>query len=127
MVEVIQTLYSDHAGHGGGAPLIHIHYIEQLVKGNGCAVRVHGEMQIAAGERVWAREMGMKTLQVLNLTPEIPLNNGLGYMAQKYIHHKGDLNNYASIDIYDDASTWQSAGTGPSEGSVWLDFVALGE
>jgi hypothetical protein len=84
-------------------------------------------MKIAAGERVWARELGLKTLQVLVLTPELNLNNGLGYMAQKYISFKGRFNNFASIDIYDDASVWQSPGVGPVDGSIWLDFFALGE
>ena len=48
-------------------------------------------------------------------------------MAQKFVYHKGEYNNYASIDIYDDASTAQAAGTGPVDGSVWLDFIAKGE
>lgn len=125
MVEVIQTLYSDHAGHGGGCPLVHIHFIEQIVHGNGCAVRVHGELLIAAGERIYAREMGLKTLQVLNLTPEVDAQDGHGYMAQKYIHHKGELNNYASVDIYNDAALFISPAN--RAGSMWLDFIALGE
>ena len=63
-------------------------------------------MKIAGGERVWAKELGLKTLQVLVLTPEIN-RRGLGYMAQKYIHQKGAYNNYASIDVFSDAGTWQ--------------------
>ena len=68
----------------------------------------------------------MKTLQVLVLTPEIN-RRGLGYMAQKFIYQKGAYNNYASIDVFSDAGTWQGAGTGPIDGSIWLDFMALGE
>lgn len=114
--------------HANGAcPQIQVHYKYRDIFGNGIAVRVYGEMKIAATERVWAQELGLKTIQVLVLTPELPLNNGLGYMAQKYINHKGEYNNYASIDIYDDASTLQAAGTGPVDGSIWLDFIALGE
>ena len=108
-------------------PLIHIHHVERNVFGNGIAIHVYGEMRIAAGEYFYAREMKLNTIQVLNLTPEIPGRGTLGYMAQKYIYHKGEYDNYGSIDIYDDASTWQSPGTGPSDGSVWLDFEALGE
>lgn len=122
---------SDHSpastGYGGGCPQIQVHFEHRDVGGNGIAVRVYGEMKIAAGERVWAKELGLKTLQVLLLTPETGFNDGLGYMAQKYIYHKGAFDNYASIDIYDDASEWQSAGVAPVDGSVWLDFEAIGE
>ena len=108
-------------------PLVHIHHIERVVHGNSIALKVFGEMKIAAGEYVYARELKLNTLQVLVLTPEVPLNNGLGYMAQKYVYHKGEYDNYASIDVYDDASAWQNPGTGPTDGSIWLNFIALGE
>ena len=108
-------------------PLVHIHHIERAVHGNGIVVKIFGEMKIAAGEYVYAREMKLNTLQVLLLTPELNLNNGLGYMAQKYIYHKGGYDNYASIDIYDDNSGFQGPGSGPVGGSIWLNFIALGE
>lgn len=108
-------------------PLIHIHYIERTVHGNGIAIKVYGEMKIAAGEYVYARELKLNTLQVLLLTPELDTNNTIGYMAQKYVHNKGELDNYASIDIYADDGTWQAPGTGPTDGSIWLNFLALGE
>jgi len=130
MVNVMTVRPEDHSSPypgRGACPQIHVHFDHRDIFGNGIAVRVYGEMKIAAGERVWARELGLKTLQVLVLTPELNLNNGLGYMAQKYISFKGRYNNFASIDIYDDASNWQSPGTGPVDGSLWLDFVALGE
>jgi len=127
MVEVIYTSHDDHANYGGGQPLIHIHHIERSVFGNGIVVKVFGEMKIAAGERVWAKELKLKTIQTLNLTPEITTNAGKAYIANKYIYHKGEYGNYASIDIYDDASSFQAAGDGPNDGSVWLDFIALGE
>ena len=130
MVHAMIIRPEDHSGVYpglGACPQIHVHFEHRDIFGNGIAVRVYGEMKIAAGERVWARELGLKTLQVMILTPEINLNNGLGYMAQKYISFKGRFNNFASIDIYDDASNWQSPGTGPVDGSLWLDFEALGE
>lgn len=131
MVHQIPVVTTDHGppatGQGGGAPQIHVHYQYRDVFGDGIAVRVYGEIKIAAGERVYAYELGLKTLQVLVLTPELPTNNGIGYIAQKYIFHKGQYDNYASIDIYDDASNWQPAGTAPTDGSIWLDFIALGE
>jgi len=111
----------------GAAPLIHIHTVRRNVHGNSIHIVVEGEMKIACPCYVYARELKLKTLQVLVLTPELNLNNGLGYMAQKFIYHKGELDNYASIDVYDDASTWQVPATGPVDGSIWLDFIAKGE
>ena len=130
MVQVIEgrlrtVPYPADTYHTG--PIIHIHHVKRDIHGNGVAIHVYGEIRIAAGEYFYAREMKLNTIQVLNLTPEIPLNNGLGYMAQKFIYHKGEYDNWGSIDIYDDASAWQNPGVGPSEGSVWLDFEALGE
>lgn len=119
------TTYPKNSG-GGACPQIQVHFEHRDIFGNGIGVRVYGEMKIAAGEFVYAYELGLKTLQVLNLTPEIN-RRGLGYMAQKYINHKGEYDNYASIDIYSDAGTWQPPGTGPIDGSIWLDFMALGE
>ena len=130
MVEVIQTLAVDHAsasGYGGGRPLIHIYGIERHVHGNGVYGKVYGEMKIAAGERVWAHELKANSIEVLTLTPELDRNDGHGYMAQKYINHKGEYNNYASIDIYDDAGEFQSSSVGRIDGSIWLDFIAKTE
>jgi len=116
------------AEDGTGAPtLIHIHVVERHVHGNGIALHIYGEMKIACPCYVYARELKLNTLQTLTLTPELNLNNGLGYMAQKYIYHKGEYDNYASIDVYDDNSVWQTPGVGPVDGSIWLDFEALGE
>ena len=127
MVEVIQTLEADHLLYGGGRPLIHIHHIERSVFGNGIAVTVYGEMKIAAGERVWAKELLLKTIQVLTLTPEIDRRMDHGFIANKYVHHKGEYGNYASIDVFDDTGAWQGAGTGRIDGSIWLDYISLGE
>ena len=126
MVEVIITKGSDHTGssQGGGNPLIHIYAIERHVSGSGVFGTVWGEMKIASGERVWAHELKSNSIEVLLLTPELAAPDGIGYMAQKNIYHKGEFNNYASIDIYDDASEEQTAGVGPVDGSVWLDFCA---
>ena len=127
MVTVIRNRRTaDDIGYGSQNPLVHIHHIERNVFGNGIAIHVYGEIRIAAGEVVYAREMMLNTVQVMNLTPEVPRDT-LGYIPQKNIYHKGEFDNYASIDIYGDDGTWQGAGTGPSEGSVWLDFEALGE
>jgi len=104
-----------------------VHSVQRHVHGNGIKITIHGEMKTASGQYVYARELKLNTLQVLNLTPELNLNNTHGYMAQKFIYHKGELDNYASIDVYSDAGTWQGPGTGPVDGSIWLDFVAIGE
>ena len=137
MVEVIQRPSSEHTDYGGGQPLLHLHLVERTIHGNHVAVKVWGEMKIAAKEVVFARELKLKTLQVLLLTPEA------GWHAPttvaKNIYHKGELDNYASIDILAvDAHGYEmTAGsrvgtlTIPSElpydGSMWLNFMALGE
>lgn len=118
---------ADGVGLGGGMPQVQVHFEHRDVGGNGIAVRVYGEIKMASRERIWAYELGLKTLQVLLLTPEVNFNDGIGYMAQKYIHHKGQYDNYASIGIFDDASEEQTAGVAPIDGSIWLDFEAIGE
>ena len=129
MVQVIVGKV-DHTYWGGGSPIIHIHHIERDVFGNGIAIKVYGEMKIAAKEVVFARELKLNTLQVLVLTPETG-RLWTGYLAQKYIYHKGELDNYASIDIFDHNGNEIGPGRqnpGPeTDGSIWLDFIALGE
>lgn len=111
----------------GPKPLIHIHTVKRHIHGNSIYIEVEGEIKIAAGMYVYARELKLNTLQVLNLTPEIRQNNTIGYMTQKFIYHKGELDNYASIDVYADDGTFQAPGTGPVDGSIWIDFIAKGE
>ena len=129
MVEVVQFSETLHEDYNGGHPLVHIHHIERHVFGNGIAIKVFGELLIAAKEVVFAKELKLQTIQVLNLTAESGAHTAL--IPQKWIYHKGEYGNYASIDIFNDSGTEQTAGTGPSvypaEGSVWLDFIALGE
>lgn len=127
MVQVIKGKAADHLAYGGGAPLVHIHEIERHVHGNAIDLKVYGEIKIAAGERVFARELKLKSIEVLVLTPEIYAPDGHGYIAQKYIYHKGEYNNWASIDIYDDAGERQTSDVGRTDGSTWLDFIAEGE
>jgi len=113
-----------------GTPEVHVHFIERNVFGNGIGIRVYGEIKIQAGEIVYARELKLNCLQVLVLTPEYKRQNtDIGFEVSKWIYHKSEYDNWASIDVYDDAHVWQNAGRGslPSEGSIWLDFVALGE
>jgi hypothetical protein len=99
-------------------PLIKIHYIERAVSGSGIAVKVYGELKCTSKEVIYAKELGLNTLEVLLLTAEAA--PGTGYYAQKYIVNKGEYNNYASIDI------WNNAGSEVTS-SVWLNFLALGE
>ena len=108
-------------------PLVHIHFIERTVQGTGIGIKVYGEMKIAAQEYVYARELKLNTVEVLNLTPETGVHTG--FMAQKYIYNKGQYDNYASIDVFDDAGHEITAGSqyAPEDGSIWLNFEALGE
>jgi hypothetical protein len=117
-------------------PLVHIHYIERSVFGNGIAIKVYGEMKIAAKEYVYAREMKLNTIETLQLTP-MTGDHHL-YHVQKYIPNKGEYGNYASVDIWsadgyemlggEGRSALISAATSlPEDGSIWLDFEAMGE
>jgi len=127
MVQVIRDtrVYGD-IGYGESNPLIHIHHVERNVFGNGIAIHVYGEMRIAAKEVVYARELKLNTIQTLTLTAETGTHTS--YNVQKYIHHKGSYDNYASIDIFNTTSDAEvTRGLGPDEGSVWIDFEALGE
>jgi len=112
---------------GQGTPQIHVHHVERYIHGNGVALKSYGEIKIAAGEFVWARELKLNTIEELQLTPEVGRNNATGYMAQKSIWHKGEYDNYASIDIFDHDGNWIGPGNGPVDGSIWLNYEALGE
>lgn len=132
MVQVIYSKLADHTDYGGGQPTIHVHHVARDVHGTGIAIRVYGEMKIAAKEVVFAKELKLNTIQMLVLTPEAPTVD-FAFTAQKYIHHKGEYDNYASIDIFshgvDGATAELEAGNAnaPYDGSIWLNFIALGE
>lgn len=129
-MEIIRTLRDNPFPVGGPhvwGPLIHIHKVDRSVHGNGVDIKIYGEMQIGAGEYVYARELKLNTLEVLMLTPMPPAWNGLGYMAQHRITTKGAYDNYASIDVFDHNGVWQCPPVGPEGGSIWLNFIAEGE
>lgn len=135
MVQVIQRSESEHASYGGGHPLIHVHFVERFVHGNGIGIKVYGEVRMAAKEVVFARELKLNTIEVLNLTAETGDHHL--YNVQKYIYHKGEYDNYASVDIWSADGYEMTAGTRvgsvsaattlPEDGSIWLDFMAVGE
>jgi len=113
-----------------GTPEIHIHSVERYVHGNSIGIKVHGEIKIAAGEIVYARELKLNTLEVLKLTPEVKRQpTDIAFIPHKWIYRKGEYDNFASIDVFDDAHNWMYAGRSgnPSDGSIWLDFDAKGE
>ena len=137
MVQVIKGTAADHEDYGGGVPLIHIHDVESHVHGNSIVVKVWGELKIAAKEVVFAREMKLNTIQVLLLTVET--GHHYPFTPVKWIYHKGEYDNYASIDIFGPATAYQyesntristvldAPSTLPHDGSIWLNFMALGE
>jgi len=136
MVEVVQFPETAHTGFGGGHPLIYIHSIKRFVHGNEIDIHVKGEMKIAAKEVLFARELKLNTIQVLLLTPEAAMAEGANYnpyIAQKWIHHKGEFDNYASVNVWhigtDGSPTELDAGNAhaPADGSIWLNFEAEGE
>jgi len=111
-----------------GTPEIHIHSVERHVHGNGIKIVVHGEVKIQAGEIIYARELKLNTLEVIKFTPEYHRQpTDIAFIVSKWIYRKGEYDNWASIDVYDDAGVWQDSRTGPSNGSIWLDFDAKGE
>lgn len=137
MVEVIHRLRATgDIGAGKYGPLIHIHDVERHVFGNGIVVKVWGEMKIAAKEVVYARELKLNTIQVLLLTGES--SHHYPFTAMKWIYRKGEYDNYASIDIFGPSTAYQyeanaksseltAPSTLPHDGSIWLNFMALGE
>ena len=134
MVHVIKGIKPRTAGEfGGGDPLIHIHFIERNVFGNGIGIRVYGEVRMAAKEVLYASELMLNTIQVLVMFPEAPCS-GPAFTAQKWVYRKGEYDNYASIDIFthdpaDESIEELTAGhaDAPYNGSLWLNFIALGE
>ena len=119
---------------GQGTPLIHIHLVERTIHGNHVAVKTFGEMKIGAKEIVYARELKLKTLQVLLLTPEHGVHQM--FVVSKNIYHKGELDNYASIDVFSATAnelppsgsiSVAIATSGPTDSSIWLNFMAVGE
>lgn len=134
MVQVIQRPRPDNKANywwqqPTGTPKIHIHGVQRNVFGNGIGVRVVGEMLIASGEIVYARELKLNSLQTLQLTPEYSrvAAGWQAYTPVKWIYHKGELDNWASIDVYEATDGWEAPGSLPSDGSIWLDFIADGD
>lgn len=107
--------------------LIHIHNIERHIHGNGIKLKVYGEMLVINNTRVYARELKLNTIEVLELTP---MASDQPYGHGKYIVDKGHYDNYASVHVYDqnnngiDPPSYDGPGPG---GSIWLDFEAMGE
>lgn len=135
MVKVIEADPDDHTDLGGGQPEVHVRYIERDAFGNGIGIKVYGEIKMAAKEAVLAKELMLNTLQELQLTPEAPaMTGGIAYTVQKWISRKGEYDNYASVDIFrhlvsDGSVAELTAGhdDAPYDGSIWLNFEAVGE
>jgi hypothetical protein len=109
------------------SPRVEIQAIERLTSGYSNVIKVYGEIKIAARECVLASELKLSTIRMILLTPENTLGNGGEWASKVYIRQKGQMDNWASIDIYDSAGVEITAGAGPDTGSVWLGFLALGE
>ena len=109
-----------------GAPQIHIHFEDRPIHGRGVAHVVYGELKIAAKEYVYAAELNLKCIQTLHLTTMTGTHTLLH--PQFWIFpDKLTYNNMASIDIFNDLGAEILCGMGPSEGSVWLNFIAVGD
>jgi len=113
----------------GRGPRIEIHKVERAIHGNGVDIKVYGEMLIASQEVVYARELKLNTLEVLVLTPEQG-NKLPNFHVSKWIHNKGEYDNYASIHVWDltnNADAVPGYAHNPDDGSIWLNFIAEGE
>jgi len=110
-----------------GTPLIHIHFMERTVEGNGIAIKVYGEMKVISDQKIYAKDLKLNTIETLDLTP---MGSDQRYSAQKYIVNKGEYDNYASVHVFNandnriDASSYKGPET---DGSIWVDFIASGE
>lgn len=110
-----------------GTPLIHIHYMERVVSGQGIAIKVYGEMKVVSDLKIYAKDLKLNTIETLLLTP---MGSDQAYHVGKYIVNKGEYDNYASVHVFNAAGNRIDANTykGPeTDGSIWLDFEALGE
>lgn len=106
-------------GGTGGTPRPDIHCISragmELYREK---VRSQGEMIIASGDTLYSYDLDMETIQGLVLTVEGGSTDA--YFATKWVHSKGEKDNWATIFI------WDTSGSQVS-GSVWVNFVADGE
>ena len=121
----MQIIHGEDTEHG--SPLIHIHFVERVVHGNGIGIKVYGEIKCINGARVNARELKLNTLEELQITP---MGSDQAYGHGKYIVDKGAYDNYASVHVFDESNNPIDADSypGPEEdGSIWLDFEGLGE
>jgi len=110
-------------------PLIELHSVVRHVHGNEVSIWVAGEMLIGSQEVVYARELKLNTLQVLCLTVEKG-GKQRRFVVDKWVYRKGELDNYASIHIWDETGNADAPpgyAYNPDNGSVWLDFIAVGE
>jgi hypothetical protein len=78
---------------------------------------VWGNVRIAHGERIWARNIGLKSIDSLLLTPEGGSVDA--YFATKWVWYPKRPSNYASIHIFDHDGSAHS-------GSVDVNFYAIG-
>jgi len=77
---------------------------------------VWGEISLSSGDVVHSYDLRLKSIVNLVLTPE----STSGVMVTVNIVNKGQNDNYASVWIWDDASTQHT-------GSLWLNFYAIGK
>jgi len=74
----------------------------------------------SAGDRLYSRDLGLKTILDLVVTPEYP--GTAGVFVTKYLENPGELDNYASLWSWTATDTAESA-----IGSTWVDIHALGQ
>lgn len=89
---------------------------------------VWGEVLLASQEVIRSQDLDLMTIKNLVLTPTTGKYTIDPHSEQedtipwptKYLYNKGEPDNEATVYLWDDTSTEHT-------GSVWLNFLALGE
>lgn len=84
---------------------------------------VWAEIEVGSPALLYARDLRLKSIQQLQLTPDVNGNQPANFdlIATKQIMNKGRKGNAASIYV------WDTSGTAHVSGSVYLNVLAMGE
>jgi len=81
--------------------------------------RIYGELEAASGEKIYAREMKLKTINTVSLLPEV-----LHRIAAAHVGSPGSIGNYFIVRI---TNTGTSGPSIEATGSHKLYFTVVGE
>lgn len=81
--------------------------------------KVYGQIVAYSGEKVYAKDLELKSIRVLNVTP-----GSLWYIAGAQVASVGELDNYAHIRLAAGSPLYTEIGSATRR---TLNFVAIGE